>query len=99
MKKKNRIEKSEGNKFLSFLFLPLKKLWFLNCPPNFLGSMSYCIKTIMIIRILWLTRRDFLNLKTTNQGGQLGIRMNVEKKKEYYELKTGAITKSTLIGF
>jgi len=29
--------------FSSFLFCTRKKLWFLNCPPNFLGSMSYCI--------------------------------------------------------
>ena len=64
---------------LHFFFAPWKKLWFLNCPPNFLGSMSYCITnyydysyTMIIIN------RDFLNLKTTNQGGQLGVRMSVE---------------------
>jgi hypothetical protein len=27
-----------------------------------------------------MINRDFFNLKTTNQGGQLGIRMSVERK-------------------
>lgn len=87
----------------SFLFCPLKKkLWFLNCPPNFLGSMSYCITNYYDYSYTMINR-DFLNLKTTNQGGQLGIRMSVERKnyklnkeKESY---TGAIIKSILIGF
>lgn len=105
-------ERSEGGKekenvemFFSpsFLFCPLKKkLWFLNCPPNFLGSMSYCITNYYDYSYTMINR-DFLNLKTTNQGGQLGIRMSVERKnyklnkeKESY---TGAIIKSILIGF
>jgi len=83
-------ERSEGRKrkrkcrnfFFSpsFLFCPLKKkLWFLNCPPNFLGSMSYCITNYYDYSYTMINR-DFLNLKTTNQGGQLGIRMSVERK-------------------
>lgn len=87
----------------SFLFCPLKKkLWFLNCPPNFLGSMSYCITNYYDYSYTMINR-DFLNLKTTNQGGQLGIRMSVERKN--YKLNkekksyTGAIIKSILIGF
>ena len=105
-------ERSEGRKrkrkcrnvfftFISFL-PPEKKLWFLNCPPNFLGSMSYCITNYYDYSYTMINR-DFLNLKTTNQGGQLGIRMSVERKnyklnkeKESY---TGAIIKSILIGF
>lgn len=105
-------ERSEGRKrkrkcriFFSpsFLFCPLKKkLWFLNCPPNFLGSMSYCITNYYDYSYTMINR-DFLNLKTTNQGGQLGIRMSVERKN--YKLNkekksyTGAIIKSILIGF
>jgi len=51
----------------------------------------------MIIRILWLTRRDFLNFKTTNQGGQLGIRMSVEKLLRIEQKKnTGAIIENRL---
>lgn len=51
-----------------------------------------------------MINRDFLNLKTTNQGGKLGIRMSVEGKKNYKLNKgkksyTGAIIKSILIGF
>jgi len=65
--------------FISFL-PPEKKLWFLNCPPNFLGSMSYCITNYYDYSYTMINR-DFLNLKTTNQGGQLGIRMSVERKK------------------
>jgi len=83
-------ERSEGRKrkrkcrnffftFISFL-PPEKKLWFLNCPPNFLGSMSYCITNYYDYSYTMINR-DFLNLKTTNQGGQLGIRMSVERKK------------------
>lgn len=87
----------------SFLFCPLKKkLWFLNCPPNFLGSMSYCITNYYDYSYTMINR-DFLNLKTTNQGGQLGIRMSVERKKLQIEQRkksyTGAIIKSILIGF
>ena len=105
-------ERSEGRKrkrkcriffftFISFL-PPEKKLWFLNCPPNFLGSMSYCITNYYDYSYTMINR-DFLNLKTTNQGGQLGIRMSVEKKKLQIEQRkksyTGAIIKSILIGF
>lgn len=64
---------------LHFFFAPWKKLWFLNCPPNFLGSMSYCITNYYDYSYTMINR-DFLNLKTTNQGGQLGIRMSVERK-------------------
>lgn len=105
-------ERSEGRKRKrkcrkkfspSFLFCPLKKkLWFLNCPPNFLGSMSYCITNYYDYSYTMINR-DFLNLKTTNQGGQLGIRMSVERKKLQIEQRkksyTGAIIKSILIGF
>ena len=106
-------ERSEGRKrkrkcrnffftFISFL-PPEKKLWFLNCPPNFLGSMSYCITNYYDYSYTMINR-DFLNLKTTNQGGQLGIRMSVERKKTTNWTKTkksytGAIIKSILIGF
>ena len=99
-------EKENVEKFFSpsFLFCPLKKkLWFLNCPPNFLGSMSYCITNYYDYSYTMINR-DFLNLKTTNQGGQLGIRMSVERKKTTNWTKkkksyTGAIIKSILIGF
>jgi len=80
--KKNWGEKSHtyvAAFFLQFFFVPEKKLWFLNCPPNFLGSMSYCITNYYDYSYTMINR-DFLNLKTTNQGGQLGIRMSVERK-------------------
>ena len=87
---------------LHFFFAPWKKLWFLNCPPNFLGSMSYCITNYYDYSYTMINR-DFLNLKTTNQGGQLGIRMSVGRKKLQIEQRkksyTGAIIKSILIGF
>jgi len=64
--------------------------------------MSYCITNYYDYSYTMINR-DFLNLKTTNQGGQLGIRMSVERKN--YKLNkekksyTGAIIKSILIGF
>jgi len=42
--------------------------------------MSYCITNYYDYSYTMINR-DFLNLKTTNQGGQLGIRMSVERKK------------------
>ena len=105
-KKEVKVGKEKENVEFFFTFIsflpPEKKLWFLNCPPNFLGSMSYCITNYYDYSYTMINR-DFLNLKTTNQGGQLGIRMSVERKN--YKLNkekksyTGAIIKSILIGF
>ena len=89
----------------SFLFCPLKKkLWFLNCPPNFLGSMSYCIKIIMIIRILCMINPQrlpqFKNYKSRwtirNKDECWKKKLQIEQRKKSY---TGAIIKSILIGF
>ena len=64
--------------------------------------MSYCITNYYDYSYTMINR-DFLNLKTTNQGGQLGIRMSVGRKKLQIEQRkksyTGAIIKSILIGF
>ena len=82
-KKEVKVGKEKENVEFFFTFIsflpPEKKLWFLNCPPNFLGSMSYCITNYYDYSYTMINR-DFLNLKTTNQGGQLGIRMSVERK-------------------
>jgi len=87
----------------SFLFCPLKKkLWFLNCPPNFLGSMSYCITNYYDYSYTMINR-DFLNLKNyksrwtiRNKDECWKKKLQIEQRKKSY---TGAIIKSILIGF
>ena len=105
-------ERSEGRKrkrkcrkkfftFISFL-PPEKKLWFLNCPPNFLGSMSYCITNYYDYSYTMINR-DFLNLKNyksrwtiRNKDECWKKKLQIEQRKKSY---TGAIIKSILIGF
>lgn len=98
-------EKENVEKFFSpsFLFCPLKKkLWFLNCPPNFLGSMSYCITNYYDYSYTMINR-DFLNLKNyksrwtiRNKDECWKKKLQIEQRKKSY---TGAIIKSILIGF
>lgn len=71
----------------SFLFCPLKKkLWFLNCPPNFLGSMSYCITNYYDYSYTMINR-DFLNLKNYKS------RWTIRNKDECWKKKTTNWTK------
>lgn len=99
-KEKENVEKKFSP---SFLFCPLKKkLWFLNCPPNFLGSMSYCITNYYDYSYTMINR-DFLNLKNyksrwtiRNKDECWKKKLQIEQRKKSY---TGAIIKSILIGF
>ena len=99
-KEKENVEKNFSP---SFLFCPLKKkLWFLNCPPNFLGSMSYCITNYYDYSYTMINR-DFLNLKNyksrwtiRNKDECWKKKLQIEQRKKSY---TGAIIKSILIGF
>lgn len=85
-KKKGMKEKKCKISFSSFLFYPLKKLWFLNCPPNFLDQWVIALQIIMIIRILWLTRRDFLNFENYKSRWTIRNKDECWWKKNYYEL-------------